>query len=351
VKRQDLINYPEKTLMAYLEDPTLVVSRKGMVVYVNPAYRRHFNVNKEDVVGRMGSEVLPGWLWQTLSDQLPDLSPEDLKRSMWTGREEKRYRISIAGMAVKGRVGGAVVMLWDASGEALNRKQTLELYRSMTADLGYPLEEIKSLSARLSKLDDPAVKALGSQLEHVNESVLRLREFGEIFLGDVRSERVPFHPGRLVNMVLKSLRPMAEQKGVYLEDGSVRELPRVVGDPALLNRVLGLLVDYMVNTTPRKELVIISPGMVMMEDGSPRLSYSITGTGVVNNDTGSAEDGHAMESYSGLPDDKKRTLLRLLLAKKLVTSMGGKFAGAAQELAGTTIHTQVPVEIHYSSGE
>jgi hypothetical protein len=115
--------------------------------------------------------------------------------------------------------------------------------------------------------------------------------------------------------------------------------------------VLGLLVDYMVKAVPVKEIVVISADLLLMSNGSPWLSYSITGTGFVGLETELLEEkAPLLETFKGLPDERKRLVLRLMLARRLVTAMGGMVSVAGHKLAGTSISVRVPVELHISSG-
>jgi len=346
-EERDIKNYPERTLLAFVEDPVVVLSRKGRVVYANPPFRRLFGLSREELAGRPAAETLPDWLAKPLVEQMAGLHPEDTHRHLWIGHERNRFRVSVAGIVIRGKVAGAAVSMWDARKELAGRRRNLEIYRSMLEDLAGPVEQAAFLLEKEGggrSGPNPAAEA-SAQLK---EGLARMREFGEVFLGDVTAESVPFYPGRLVNMALKSLRPMAVQQGVFLEEGMPRELPRVLGDPALLNRVLGLLLDYMIRSVNKGEAVIISGELLLDTDGRPGLTYSISGTGHVS---GAAElseaTGGLLESYSDLADETKRSVLRLSLARRLVSGMEGTVTVAAHELAGTTISLRIPVEIHF----
>jgi signal transduction histidine kinase len=219
----------------------------------------------------------------------------------------------------------------------------------MLEDLEEPLEQLKSVvETSLEKHQN--LKKSRDGMEHLDEGLSRFRDFAELLLGEIRTERVPFYPARLIALARKSLRPLAEQRGVYLEEGLSRELPRVLGDPALLNRVLGLLVDYMLKAVPVREIVVASAELLLMSNGSPWLAYSITGTGFVSLETELLEEKVPMfDTFRGLPDERKRLVLRLLLSRRLVAAMGGTMSVAAHKLAGTTISLRVPVEIHFST--
>ncbi|HUT53602.1 MAG TPA: hypothetical protein VM658_09440 [bacterium] len=339
----------ENTLLYFLEDPVVVLSVKGTVAYANPAFRFRFQVRRKDVVGQHFSEALPQWMWEPVLARLRVMEPESAPHNFWLKNGQERFRVSMAGIALNGRTAGAVVTLWDASREGEQKLRNLELFRAMLEDLEHPLDQLKDL------LDGPVDKVKGlkpmhSGVEHVEEALSRFRDFAELLLGEIRTERVPFFPGRLIALARKSLRPLAEQRGVYLEEGMARELPRVQGDPALLNRVLGLLVDYMVKAVPVKEIVVIAADLLLMENGSPWLAYSVTGTGFVSLETELLEEkAPLLETFKGLPDERKRLVLRLMLARRLVTAMGGVVSVAAHKLAGTAISVRVPVELHIST--
>lgn len=351
MKATDLRNYPDRTLLAYLEDPVVVVTARGKILYFNPSFQSRFRVDRKIATGSPLSDTLPRWMWEPIYEQLKGMGPDGAIRRFWINRDQESFRASMSGIVLKGRVAGAVITIWDAGKETRIKRRNLELFRSMLGDLGYPLEEAKTISGGTGAISSVNRDKIKGHINSLHESLLRLREFGEIFLGDIRAERVPFYPGRLAKMALKTLRPMSEQKGVYLEDGTLRELTRVLGDPALINRVLGLLVDYMIRLVPSDEMVVLACELLLMEDGSPRLAYSVTGTGVANPEAERRQSENILDSYGELSDEKKRSALRIYLAHKLVSAMGGVITLAAHELAGTTISVVVPVEIHFISGE
>ena len=250
------------------------------------------------------------------------------------------------------RVAGSMVMLFDASSEVEHKKQNLELFRAMLDDVSAPLDQVKGIIAGLQNARAPAPEETRILFEQLFEGCNRFKDFAGVLFGEQRTERIPFQPGRLVALVRKSLRPFARQRGVILEEGMARELPAVLGDPALVNRVLGLIVDYMVRSVPKNEMVVVSSELLLTNEGVPWLAYAVTGTGFSSREAEFLEAGSKkLESFAQLPDEMKRLVLRLFLARRLVQAMTGVVSVAAHEHAGTTISIRMPVEIQFGAGE
>lgn len=348
--KDTLRNYPEKTLLSYVEDPVAVISAKGKVVYLNPSFRNRFEVNGSEYYGKPVSRVLSNWMYKPILEQLGGMEPKSPPRNFWLGSDRERFRVSMGVIALNERVAGAVITLWDASNEANLKRQNLEIFRTMIKDVNYPLEEVKAILSRSGPMNDTIARSTAGQLAQMEEGLSRFIDFGELFFGEVRTDKVPFSPGLLLSLAKKSLAPLAEQKDVHLEDGSSHELPKVIGDPALLNRVLALVVDYMIKMVPPEQMVVISADLIIMNDGNPKLVFSVTGTGIVDLESEKmVGKDHLVEDFVSLTDGKKRLLLKILTARRLVAAMGGSITVAAHELAGTTISMFLPTAIHYSS--
>jgi hypothetical protein len=341
---------PEHSLLAHGEDPVVVVSVSSRVAYVNPAFSRRFKIARADAVGRTLADVMPPRLAEAVLEHLPLIGPESPTTHFWMSAERDRFRASMGCIPINGAKAGAIVTIWDAHQEHVLRQQNLELFRAMLDDLRLPLAEMSGLFD-LPDTQNRILRQSGKrEAEQLEESLTRLTDFGEVLFGDLRAEQVPFHPGRLLALTRKALRPQAAHLGICLEDGSARELPRLLGDPSLLIRLLGLLADYMINSVPRNELVILSAELLLMPSMLARLSYSITGTGMLNLEPElTGHDAPLAAAFSGLPDRRKRLMLRTLLARRLVSAMNGVTTVAAHESTGTTICVQVPVQIHITA--
>ncbi len=346
----DIAAKSEHTLLYYLEEPALVVSPRGRLAYANASFRSRFNLDLSRALKRPLAEILPSWVQAPVMDHLSCLKDGEPCRNFWLGDNKSRFQANLKTINLNGRHIGALLVLKEETGNEALSRGNLDLFRTMLDDLLFPLSELKSYLSMDTGIRDSLKAGISSQVSTLDEGISRMRGFGEIFFGTVRPERTPFHPGRILSMALKSLRPTAEQKKISLVDGSGRDLPMVLGDPGLLSRVLSLLVDYMIAEFRKGELVIGSADLIMTEGGSSRLVYSITGTGAIRWDLDLSRGESAMlTNFAGLPDDRKRMLLRVLLANKLISAMGGDTTVAAHESVGMAINAAVPADIYYQS--
>ncbi len=339
---------PERTLLSFMEDPVIVLSAKGVAAYMNPAFIKRFDSNAGLDLGRHVSEILPAWMWEPISDQLAAITPGGAPRRFWLSNDRFRFRASMGIITLEGRAAGAVLTLWDATSELNQKRKNLELFRSMLTNFEYPMLEMNSIVARPDHRTEYVDASFGELLGQFEEGFYRMRDFGELLFGEFRSESVPFHPNRLLALARKSFRPIAEERGVYLEEAACRDLPQVVGDPALLNRVLAILVDFMIRRTQKGENVVISADLMMMGDGSATLGYAITGTGVVSPELEMVGSEFSLQDALGATSEKdKQRVLRVALARRLTTTMGGELTVAAHESVGTTLFARAPVKIHF----
>ena len=329
MSRELIIGQSQRLLLAYLSDPVVVVSPKGRVAYFNPAFAGAFGKDLKSLVGASLSRAMPGWMAQKVLAESAELPARPQPRSFWLRGEGKRYRASAAPIVLDRRFLGAVVTLWDAGPEMARRRQNFELFRFMLNDLG--------LQAR-------AVEDEG-RTDPVREGLQRLRDFSELFFGDVHPEVKLFQPDRLLALTIKAMRLSAEDRKVILEESLTRDLPRVKGDAGLLSRVLALLTDYMVHRSGRGGMVALA-AEVLTGKKSPCLAYSVTGLGVVEVSTAwLSQKADVPADYARLSDEQKNSGLRLIMAKRLVQAMDGHIQLAAHESVGTTISLQVPVEV------
>ncbi|MFO8058028.1 MAG: PAS domain-containing protein [bacterium] len=347
----DNFTFEEHTLLYYLEDPALVLSRGGKIAYANPAFRNRFNLELSEILKRPLQEILPSWFREPVLDHLGCLRDKETSGQFRLGDNASCFQARIRSISRNGRDIGALLVLKEETWSEASSRGNLELFQTMLDDLLYPLSETRSYLSREGPLEESLKKSASNQLITLEEGISRMRSFGEIFFGMVRPERSPFYPGRILTMALKSLRPAAEQKKTSLMDGSSRELPMVLGAPGLLSRVLSLLVDYMIQEFRKGELVVVSADLIMDEKGASWLAYSISGTGIIRSDLAlSGGESALLENFSALPEERKRMLLRVLLANKLVSAMGGATTVAAHESVGMTINASVPADIYYQPG-
>jgi K+-sensing histidine kinase KdpD len=252
-------------------------------------------------------------------------------------------------VVARDRLIGATVCLWEATSEAEVKRMDLSLFRALLEDMAAP---ISALEVCLSGQGDHAPRliatgpAVQEHLAQINEGLARFKEYAEILFGQVAPARATFKPLQLLGLARKTLAAAAKTRKVFLEEAPTRDLPDLQGDAAYLNRILGLVVDFVMKSVPAGQMVIMAGEVLTLPDGDVRLVYSITGTGWVPHEAllRSLTD-HRQEFYLGRDDEEKRQILRLFVARRLVQALNGSFTPAAHEKAGTTFSISVPVSI------
>ena len=348
----EIRRFPERarTLLAFVEDPVAVITRGQTVIYVNPAFARRFAAGWDQVIGKKLGDVLPRFIAVRVAQHLADLQANSGPRHFWAKRFQESLRVSLAPVTQNGRLIGATLMLWEATGESEVKRMNVSLFRAMLEDIASPIEALDVLLTvnldrpqRLAEMEG----AIRRDLSQITESLSRFKEYTEVLFGNVVPARVHFQPLQLLGLARKTLSGLARSRKVFLEEASARDLPEVQSDPAYLNRVLGLVVDYVIRQVARGQLVVLSADVLTPPASSPLLTYAVTGTGWVPGERllrSMTDSGQDM--YLGKNDEEKRLNLRLFIARRLVQAMNGTFTPAAHEKVGATFAIAIPTSIY-----
>jgi len=349
---EELRRYPHLTrsLLGFLEDPVAVITRGRVVVYVNPAFAKHFRCTWESAIGQPLEKLIPRFLEVRIRQYLEGLTAAASPRHFWAKSYGQSLRVSLAPVVARNRLIGATVCLWEASSEAEVKRMNVSLFRALLEDVAAP---VSTLEVCLQGQGNHPARLVATRLamqEHlvqINEGLTRFKEYAEILFGQIVPAQVTFRPLQLLGLARKTLASAAKSREVFLEEAHTRDLPDLQGDPAYLNRILGLVVDFVIKNVPAGQMVIMAVDVLNWPDGSPRLVYSITGTGWVPKEAllRSLTD-HRQEFYLGKSDEEKRQILRLFIARRLVQALNGSFTPAAHEKAGTTFSISIPVSIY-----
>ena len=348
---EELRRYPHltRTLLAFLEDPVAVVTRERVVVYVNPAFTRTFRCTWESALGQPLEKLLPRFLEARLRQNLEGLEAASPPRSFSAKAYQQSLRVSLTPVVARNRLIGATVSLSQAPAEAEMKQMSVSLFRALLEDVAAP---VAALDDCLQGRGDHAADLIATRpamQEHmlqINEGLTRFKDYAEIIFGQVSAARVAFQPLKLLGLARKTLAAAATSRNVFLEEAPARDLPDLQGDPAYLNRILGLVVDFVIKNVPAGQMVVLAAEVLNLPDGIPRLVYSITGTGWVPHEAllRSLTDVR-QEFYLGRNDQEKRGILRLFIARRLVQALQGSFTPAAHEKAGTTFSIAIPTAI------
>lgn len=116
---EELRRYPHltRTLLAFFEDPVVVLTRGRRVVYVNPAFARQFRCTWESAIGQPLEKLVPRFLEIRIRRHLEELSASSSARHFWAKSYNQSLRVSLAPVVARNRLIGATVHLWEAASE------------------------------------------------------------------------------------------------------------------------------------------------------------------------------------------------------------------------------------------
>jgi len=262
-----------------------------------------------------------------------------LPRGRRGGDEIDRLALSINAMAE--RIAGQVQHLQDTD------NQRRELVANVSHDLRTPLASLQGYLETLRLKGD----ALGRtermhyldvahrHCRHLGRLVEELFELARLDANEVQPVQEPFSLPELVQDVVHKFELRAGQRGVTLRAQHDENLPFVVGDIALIERVMDNLLENALRHTPAGGAVTVA-----VEPVGDMLTVQIrdTGAGIA------AEDlPHVFERF--YQSDKTRASggagLGLAIARRIVELHGRNIRADSHRGRGTTFTFDLPVQL------
>lgn len=186
----------------------------------------------------------------------------------------------------------AALVLVAAGGFVLARKSTIPVERSMEqmrrfmADAAHELRtpvailraraEVTLAHARDSARDETALRAIEREADRLGAIVGDLLTLARADAGERPVARELLYLDDLAAEAVEAARALAERKGVALEVGSFEEA-RITGDPALVRRLVLIVLDNAIKYTPHSGRVRLD---VTAADGMRSVVVSDTGIGI-----------------------------------------------------------------------
>jgi two-component system CheB/CheR fusion protein len=137
---------------------------------------------------------------------------------------------------------------------------------------------------------------------------------------------------------LRSLRPLAEERGLALEVGPMNQLPLVMADPALLKRVVDNLLGNALKFTEQGGITLMAEVM----GDAVRVSIADTGPGIP-----AEARARIFDRYYHI-ERRKQTRqgsfgLGLAFCAQAVAALGGTISVTSEEGQGSTFVFTLPV--------
>ena len=344
------------------ENVVVITDAGGRVEWVNPSFTRVTGFAGVEVVGKDyqgflrdpdGDPSAPRWTPGT-SDAARAFRAELLHvtRSgdpVWldaniqpiTGdRGEITKYISVASDVTDRRKVTEELRRAKEAADAASRTKS-EFLANMTHEIRTPLNVVLGFaSIALTADPDPRLRDYLTKIRVAGESLLRVvddvLDFSKIEAGKLRTERVAFSLGPVVDTVASLITPKAYGKGLQFLFLQPDADLRLVGDPTRLGQVLINLLDNAVKFTAEGEVELHVEVESRAQDRiGLRFTVRDTGIGMTGE-----EMSMLFQPFTQADSSMKRrfggTGLGLSITKRLVEMMDGRIAVQSEPSKGTT---------------
>jgi signal transduction histidine kinase len=235
-----------------------------------------------------------------------------------------------------------------------------ELRTPLTAIIGYSDMLASGIGGALNAEQQEFVEIIRNKGDHLLELITSLLDMSKFEQGQVHLRRETLDFGQLIADVVRTVAPLAQEKGIRLEQHVAEDLPQLTGDSARLRQVLQNLTDNALKFTPpggtvtlgveATEMRISEPpgidddsGVVLMHapQRAVRITVRDTGIGIPAHEQARVfdafyqVDGSATREHGG-------TGLGLSIVKRLVEAHGGTVGVESEPGQGSTFYVDLP---------
>lgn len=359
------------TILDTLDTAVIAVDREGQITLVNAAARRLLDVGPDglhgvslarladderlDFVRRTGlgadtlTRLFEGLradgadeIWSQLAPttvEIPGPQPRYLRRSVVPLHDGD------------GRLDGVLITLSDQTQPAELLRARDELTSMIVHDLRGPLTAINTSFRLLDELatgDDPVSAGVRHTVSLSAGAVRKLLHLVDSLLditklqgGGIDLNRQPVALDELVDAVVRDMRLLAHDADVEIEQDVPADLPPLLVDPYLLERVVLNLLDNALKFTPAGGQVVVAARQPDPAEGVVRVDVRDTGPGIP--DAYKADLFNWLAQVPGQQGARRGTGIGLTFCKLAVEAHGGRIWIEDNPAGGAVIAFTLPV--------
>ncbi|MEE8633702.1 MAG: ATP-binding protein, partial [Methyloceanibacter sp.] len=220
-----------------------------------------------------------------------------------------------------------------------------ELRTPLNAILGYTELILDNMYGKVTKKSRKALERVDYNGRHLLSLINDVLDLSKIEAGAFTLSLADYSMKEVVNTVITTVEPLAEQKNLALKTAVPSDLPLGKGDEQRLTQVLLNLVGNSIKFTDEGEISL----QVVASNGEFLVSITDTGLGISE-----ADQQNIMEEFqqadTSSTKEKGGTGLGLAIAKHMVELHGGQLWVESRLGKGTTFSLTLPVRVEESKG-
>lgn len=328
-----------------------MVDRDGNIVEFNPAAEEITGYKKREVLGKPHLRILHGTddegacplMRGAFRKRKRSISVEAAVRK----KDGEKVEVAVTSFPIyddRGKFQGGVELFRGIAEQKRKERERRNFLSMFVHDMRKPVFTSKGyLSRLLAGKAGPLTHRQRDYMEVIGENLGRLEDFIEEFLEFSKFEARAYRPSpeplrldRLIREGLRAFRAAAEERGVRLRFRPEGEMPEVMADRNMVDRVISNLLENAVKYTPEGGVVRVAcrraPGGVAVEVANP-------GEGIPE-----AELPHVFDAFRRARADAGGLGLGLAIAKQIVDLHGGRIRAGRTPGGETVLSFTLPLE-------
>lgn len=336
-----------ETLLKYLRDGIIAISKEGEITHLNPAAQellKFTGVQAEP--GFSGKAILEKFFQTAEVEELLSSKVSQTKEVELAGDAEKILQMHIAPIKESELLQGYLIVLHDVTKERAFARLQQEFVADVSHELRTPLTTIKSYVETLlnGAQENPLIRGrflqvLEKETERMVKLVRDLLVLSQLDYQKANWTREKIDLIMLIEEVLEQIEMEARSKGINLSRSMPGEKVKVFLDRDKIKQVILNLLDNAVKFTPPGGRVDVE---VVKDESFAFVSIRDTGIGIPSGDI-----PRVFDRFYRVDKTRSResggTGLGLSIARKIIRACGGKISLNSIPEKGTEVTFSLPL--------